>query len=36
MKILRKFIMGLYAKISILKNLWEDFSKTKLAIKLAF
>ena len=29
-------MMGLYAKISILKDLWEDFSKTKLAMKLAF
>ena len=36
MKTLRNFMMGLFAKISILKDLWEDFSKTKLAIKLAF
>ena len=28
--------MGLYAKISMVKDLLEDFSKTKLAIKLAF
>ena len=26
--------MGLYAKIYMLKNLWEDFLKTKLTIKL--
>ena len=28
--------MGLYAKISMLKDQWEDFSKTKLAVKLVF
>ena len=28
--------MGLYAKISMLKDQWEDFSKTKLAPKLVF
>ena len=28
--------MGLYAKISMLKDQWEDFSETKLAVKLAF
>ena len=33
MEILMNFIMGLYAKISMLKDLWEDFSKVKLAIK---
>ena len=32
MKVLRNFKMGLYAKISMLKDQWEDFSKTKLAI----
>ena len=26
--------MGLYNKISMLKNQWEDFSKIKLAVKL--
>ena len=36
MKILRKFIMGIYANISMLKDVREYFSKTKLAIKLAF
>ena len=36
MKILRNFILGLYANISMLKDVWEDFSKTKLAIKVAF
>ena len=36
MKILKNFIMGLYAKISMLEDLWEYFPKTKLAIKLAF
>ena len=34
MKILRNFIMGLYANISMLKDVWEDFSKTKLDIKI--
>ena len=28
--------MGLYPKISMLKDQWEDFSKTKLAVKLVF
>ena len=28
--------MGLYAKILMLKDQWEDFSKTKLAVKLVF
>ena len=28
--------MALYAKISMLKDLWEDVSNTKLAVKLAF
>ena len=28
--------MGLYANISMLKDVLEDFSKTKLAIKVAF
>ena len=28
--------MGLYAKISMLKDPWEDFSKTKLPVKLVF
>ena len=32
----RNFIKGLYANISMLKDVWEDFSKTKLAIKVAF
>ena len=36
MKILRNFKMGLYAEISMLKDHWEDFSKTKLAVRLAF
>ena len=36
MQVLSNFIMGLYAKISMVKDLLEDFSKTKLAIKLAF
>ena len=35
MKILRNFIKGLYANISMLQDVWEDFSKTKLAIKAA-
>ena len=35
MKILSNFMMGLYTKISMLKDLWEDFSETKLAAKLA-
>ena len=26
--------MGLYANISMLKDVWEDFSKTKLDIKI--
>ena len=29
-------MMGLYANISMLKDLWEDFLKTKLTIKVAF
>ena len=29
MKILRNFIMGLYANISLLKDVWEDFSQKK-------
>ena len=36
MKILGNFKMGLYAEISMLKDQWEHFSKTKLAVKLAF
>ena len=36
MKILGNFMTGVYAKISMLKDLWEDFTKTKVAIKLAF
>ena len=28
--------MGLYINISMLKDVWEDFSKTKLAVKVAF
>ena len=36
MKILRNFKMGLYAEISMLKDKWEDFSKTRLAVRLAF
>ena len=36
MKILRNFIIGLYINISMLKDVWEDFSKTKLAVKVAF
>ena len=36
MKILRNFKMGLYAKISMLQDQWEDFLKTKLAVRLAF
>ena len=36
MKILRNFIMGLYASISMPKDVWEDFLKAKLAIKVAF
>ena len=36
MKILRNFKIGLYAEISMLKDQWEDFSKTKLAVRLAF
>ena len=34
MKILGNFILGLYANISMLKDVWEDFSKTKLDIKI--
>ena len=36
MKILGNFKMGLYAKISMQKDQWEDFSKTKLAVKRVF
>ena len=36
MKILRNFIMGLYANISMLKDVWEKFSKAKLAIIVTF
>ena len=36
MKILRNFIMGLYANISMLKDVWEKFSKAKLAIIVIF
>ena len=36
MKILRNYNMRLCANISMLKDVWEDFSKTKLAIKVAF
>ena len=35
-KILRNFKMGLYAKSSMLKDQWEDVSKSKLAVRLAF
>ena len=35
-KILRNFKMGLYAKSSMLKDQWEDFSKSKLAVRLSF
>ena len=28
--------MGLYAKISMLKDQWGDFSETNLAVKLVF
>ena len=27
--------MGLYAEISMLKDQWQDFSKTKLAVRQA-
>ena len=30
------FIVSLYTEISMLKDIWEDFSETKLEIKLAF
>ena len=36
MKILRNFKMDLYAENSLLKDQWKDFSKTKLAVRLAF
>ena len=36
MKILSKFIMGPYIKFMEFIDLWKDYSKTKLAIKLAF
>ena len=36
MKILRNYNMRLCANISILKDVWEDFSKTKLAIDVVF
>ena len=36
MKMLRNFIKGFNASIFMLKDVREDFSKTKLAIKVAF
>ena len=34
MKILGNFILGLYANISMLKDVWEEYTKTKLDIKI--
>ena len=36
MKILRNYNMRRCANISMLKDVWEDFSKAKLAINVTF
>ena len=33
---LKNFTVSLYTEISMLKDIWEDFSEMKLEIKLAF